>query len=264
MHRATETSDRERIPKVAINTLGVCSIEIDGTVQPAIPSSYFRIAAYLLLSGARMMMSRQRLGAFFWPEADPEKASANLRQCLVRIRRFQDENGFQLIGSNFTLVYLMPEGMDWDLRGFLAALEGRDEESLTQACALFAGDLLADIGGASVEFEEWLSEQRENLRMLLAEKLAAALQDDAALSPTGRGQCARKLLTLDPCNELAFQTLMTEAAEHGDLTRLQHLFERCERLLMNEFGVDMSADTRGLYFELARGIHAHAPRSDSS
>ena len=264
MHRATGTSDRKRIPRVSFNTLGVCSIEINGVVQSAIPSSYFRIAAYLLLSGARMMMSRQRLGSFFWPEADPEKASANLRQSLVRIRRFQDENNFQLIGSNFTLVYLTPESVDWDLRDFLDALESDDEGALTRACELYGGELLADIGGSSVEFEEWLSEQRERLRSPFIEKLTAALQDEAALSPAERGPCARKLLTLDPCNEQAFQTLMTEAAEQGDLARLQHLFERCEPQLMNEFGVGISSDTRGLYSELARNLHARTPRSGSS
>lgn len=260
----TGTTDRKRIPRVSLNTLGVCSIEIDGVVQSAIPSSYFRIAAYLLLSGTRMMMSRQRLGSFFWPEADPEKASANLRQNLVRIRRFQDENDFQLIGSNFTLVYLATEGIDWDLRDFLDALEGDDEASLTRACDLYGGELLADIGAASAEFEEWLSEQRETLRSPFVDRLTAALHDGAALSPAARSVCARKLLTLDPCNEQAFQVLMTEAAGQGDLARLQHLFERCERQLMNELGVGTSDDTRGLYSQLARDLHAHMPRSGSS
>lgn len=260
----TGTSDRKRVPRVALNTLGVCSIEIGGMVRSAIPSSYFRIAAYLLLSGARMMMSRQRLGALFWPEADPEKAGANLRQNLVRIRRFQDENDFQLIGSNFTLVYLTPEGIDWDLAGFLEALDGDDEPSLTKACELYGGELLAEIGASSAEFEEWLSEQRETLRSPFIEKLTAALAEDSGFSPAGRSLCARKLLALDPCNEQAFQALMTEAAEQRDIARLQHLFERCERQLKNEFGIGSSDDTRGLYAQLSRNLGLHMPRSGSS
>jgi DNA-binding SARP family transcriptional activator len=246
-----------------MNTLGVCSIAVDGIVQSTVPSSCFRIATYLLLSGSRMMMSRQRLKSIFWPDADLEKASANVRQNLVRIRRFQDENGFQLIGSNFTLVYLMQHGIDWDLHDFLDALDGDDEASIVSACELYGGDLLADIGASSPEFEEWLSDQRERLRSALIEKLVGALAD-SSLSPPARGLCAHKLLAIDPCNEQAFQILMTEAAEQGDHARLHHLFARCERQLMNEFGVGISDGTRGLYSQLSRNLHSHPPRNGSS
>lgn len=253
----------KHIPRISMHTLGVCSIAVDGIVQAMVPSSCFRIATYLLLSGSRMMMSRQRLKSIFWPDADLEKASANLRQNLVRIRRFQDENSFQLIGSNFTLVYLTPNGIDWDLHEFLDALDGDDEASIVSACELYGGDLLADIGASSPEFEEWLSDQRERLRGALIEKLVGAL-GDMVLSPAGRGLCAHKLLAIDPCNEQAFQILMTEAAEQGDHARLHHLFARCERQLMNEFGVGSSDGTRGLYSQLSRNLHSHPPRNGSS
>src|SRR5690606_29134500 len=110
----TRASEPKHIPRISMNTLGVCSIAVDGVVQSTVPSSCFCIATYHLLSDSSTMMSLQRLKSIFWPDADVEKASANLRQNLVRIRRFQDENGFQLIGSNFTLVYLMQHGIDWD------------------------------------------------------------------------------------------------------------------------------------------------------
>src|SRR5690606_10300452 len=104
-------SNRKHMPRVVFNTLGVCSIAIDGVVQSTVPSSCFRIATYLLLSGARMTASRQRLRSVFWPDADLKKAGANLRQNLVRIRRFQDEHNFCLIDSNFSLIFLLPDGV---------------------------------------------------------------------------------------------------------------------------------------------------------
>lgn len=209
-------------------------------------------------------MSRQRLKAIFWPDADLEKASANLRQNLVRIRRFQDENEFQLIGSNFTLIYLAPNAVEWDLHEFLDALQGEDEASIVGACHSYGGDLLADIGASSPEFEEWLLEQRERLRSALIDKLTGALGSEKKLSPAARALCARKLLSVDPCNELAFQTLMTEAAEQGDHARLHHLYRRCQRQLRDEFGVGISDGTRGLYSQLSRGLAAAPPRGDSS
>ena len=254
-------SESNYIPRISINMLGVCSIAADGVVQATVPSGFFRIAAYLLLSGSRMTMSRQHLKSMFWPDVDVENAGANLRQSLARIRRFQDENDFRFINSNFSLVYLTPDGIDCDLRGFLDTAEGDDVEALVSACELYGGELLADIGASSAEFEEWLAGQRERLRSGLIERLTGALNDGAGLSPAMRSLCAHKLLGVDPCNERAFQALMTEAAEQGDHARLRHLFERCERQLMSEFGVGSSADTRGLYAELSRGLGSPPPRN---
>lgn len=260
---ATHTSGSKQRSRIAINTLGVCSIAVDGVVQATVPSGWFRIAAYLSLSGSRMTMSRQHLKSMFWPDTDVENASANLRQCLARIRRFQDLNAFRFINASFSLVYLTPEGIDWDLREFLGALEGDDVASLVRVCELYGGDLLADIGASSAEFEEWLSGQRERLRGALIERLMSALDAGEALAPAIRSVCAHKLLAVDPYNERAFQTLMTEAAEQGDHARLRHLFERCERQLMAEFGVASSADTRGLYAQLSLGMNSHPPRGAS-
>src|SRR5690606_9120983 len=158
------------------------------------------------------------------------------------------------------LLYLTPEGIDWDLRGFLDALEGDDAASIVNACEFYGGDLLADIGASSPEFEEWLSEQRECLRRSMIERLTSALDGGATLSSAVRSLCARRLLTIDPCNERAYQTQMTEAAEQGDHARLHYLFERCERQLMSEFGVGSSDDTRALYSRLSQSLNSHPPQ----
>lgn len=237
--------------QVTVNTLGVCSISIDGRIIEKVPSCLYRTGSYLILSSSSHSISRQRLSASFWPEKDQEKANGNLRQNLARIRRLQETHGFRFIASSFSLIYLVHYEVEWDLPRFLAALEGNDQESILRACEFYSGDLLADIGPSSEEFEEWLSDQRDRLRSRLIEKLSAAINGDIDMTLGGRSLCARKLLTLDPCNEQAFQVLMIEAAEHGDHARVHELFERCERELMNEFGVRSSADTLGLYMQLS-------------
>lgn len=235
---------------VILSTLGVCSVEIHGGVATAIPSNLFRVAAYILLSGNNVTISRQRLAALIWSDADHEQAGVNLRQSLARIRRFQDEHHFRLLESSFTLVRLDPDGVEWDLRGLLQALDDDDEAAIAEVCRLYSGDLLADLPDSGAEFEEWLSEQRVLLRERVINKLIGALDSLSNFSSQLRSHSARKLLTVDPGNECAFQFLMREAAEHGDYARLRQIYAKCERYLMNEFGVSSSHQTRSLYMQL--------------
>lgn len=236
--------------RVKFSTLGVCSVEVHGGVASAIPSNLFRTATYILLSGNNVTISRQRLAALFWPEAHHEQAAANLRQSLARIRRFQDEHGFRLLEASFTLVRLDVNGIDWDLYDLLKAISGTDEPSMDEVCRLYSGDLLADIPESGAEFEDWLTEQRVLLRESVVTKLAESLAAGATASPQLRSKCARKLLSIDPANECAFQYLMKEAADHGDYARLRQIYAKCEQYLMKEFGVAISQQTRSLYAQL--------------
>ncbi len=244
-------------PLVTLSMLGVCSLSSEKKVVGNVPSNFYRIASYLLLAGDTPIAPRQRISGLLWPEAQSESANANLRQSLVRIRRLQANCGFKLVEMNFSLVFLVPDRVDWDLRNFLAASDTYNEASLATLCSTYGGDLLADISASSAEFEDWMQEQRSRLRGQLMAQLARAL-DDNKISTELRTNCARKMLTVDPCNERAFQVLMEEAAGNGDLLRVQQLYERCERQLLNEFGVRSSSDTRQLYMRLSHGGQ-HSP-----
>ncbi|KFB09259.1 AfsR/SARP family transcriptional regulator [Nitratireductor basaltis] len=238
--------------EIALNTLGFCSLSAGNAIVSNVPSNFYRITTYLYLAGEPHIAPRQRISSLLWPEAQTESANANLRQSLVRIRRLQGDHHFKLMEMNFSLVHLTPSPVAWDLEDFLNACDHYDEQSLLVLCSSYGGDLLADIGASSTEFEDWMQEQRSRLRGQLLAQLSRAL-DDEEISPETRTVCARKLLTVDPCNERAFQVLMEEAAHNGDMMRLQQLYERCERQLMNEFGVRSSSDTRQLYARLANG-----------
>lgn len=237
-----------------VTTLGVCNVSLNGAVTAGVPSGLFRIAAYVRLSGSSFATSRQRLAALLWPKAEPNNASANLRQILARIRRFQEEHGFRFVESNFSLVYLNLDDVQFDLHEFLLTLESDDEAMIVQACDLYTGDLLSDISASSAEFEDWLSAERDMLRNLYIDRIVGALNGDTDLSAGSRGYCARKLLSVDPYNEQAFRILMIEAADNGDFARLRQIYERCEHRLMSELGVSSSSHTKSLYSQLtARG-----------
>lgn len=237
---------------VVINTMGTCSVLANGVVQNGIPLSFYKIAVYILLSGHGGIASRESVRAMLWSDiADRDRAAADLRQSLMRIRRVQARLGFKLIESNLTSIYLVEDpSVSWDLLEFTQHIASMDQRGRHR----YPGELLADLPYSGVEFEDWLVEQRHHLRNQLVEFLSSAIVEDASLGSDRRYDHARDLLTVDPCNEEAYRLLMIEAATSRNFARLDYLFKRCEDSLQRDLGVRVSAETRTLHTGLVRAL----------
>jgi DNA-binding SARP family transcriptional activator len=124
------------------------------------------ILIYLALHPGRPL-SREVLAALFWPEEPDSRARANLRQNLHQLRKLlgdldDPQTPFLLVSRHD--VQLNPQS-DYavDVLQFLAAIEDQDLET---AVSLYHGDLLPGFTCDSVEFEDWLRQERESLHHL--------------------------------------------------------------------------------------------------
>jgi DNA-binding SARP family transcriptional activator len=72
---------------------------------------------------------------------------------------------------------------------------------------------------------------------------------------------ARRWVALDPLDEAAHRRLMRALAESGQRTAALVQFERCRRLLDEEFGIALEPATVALYEELKQHIVRAAPAS---
>lgn len=239
--------------KVFVSMLGGCTVEVDGQVVSGVPSSFFRVAAYLVLSAGVHSVSRQRLSSLLWPELDQEKSGANLRQLVARIKHFQERNGFQLIGSNFVSIFMLRNAaVQCDLQELLTLLAEGGPGSIIRLCRLYSGDLLVDLPDSGNEYEDWLCTQRERLRGRLTERWLDAISSASDLSDLERHAAATSLLELDPGSEPACRVLMTDAAHRGDLSGLHAIYHACKDHLMAEYGVAPSSETTALYARLVQ------------
>lgn len=237
---------------VVINTMGTCSVRVDGVAQNGIPLSFYKIAVFILLSVSGRIVSRESVRAILWSEVhDRDRAAADLRQSLMRIRRVQRRLGFQLIESNISSIYLVEDSsVSWDLRDFLEQMSGIGQHQRIR----YPGELLADLPYSGADFEDWLVEQRHHLRSQTIEFLSNAIAEEADLSSGRRYNHARDLLTVDPCNEEAYRLLMIEAATNRNFAQLQYLFKRCEDSLQRDLGIRVSSETRSLHTGLVRAL----------
>lgn len=238
---------------VTVNSLGSCSIRVDGAVQSGIPLNFFKIATYIFLAAPGYIVSRDAIRNLLWPDVnDREKIAADLRQSLMRIRRMQEKLGFCLIESNAASVYLVEdESIHWDLRDLVQRMDRPDYDERIQ----YAGELLADLPFSGTEFEDWLSEQRQNLRSRVVEFLCLAIEMEDHLRHQRRYEHARDLLRIDPCNEEAYRLLMIKAASNRDFSQLDYLYKRCEHNLENDLGIRVSHETRSLHSGLRKAMY---------
>lgn len=167
----------------------------------------------LLASAGRSGLSRDKLIAYLWPEADAEHARGLLKQACYVLRR--DLHAPDLLQGP-TELRLNPTIIESDIQLFEAALERGD---VSQAVGIYAGPFLDGFYlHDSADFEYWVEAQRDRLGRLFCEALeklasAAAMQGD---SRAAVGYW-RRLSSLDPFNPRATLGLMHVLAAAGDL-----------------------------------------------
>ena len=153
-----------------IHALGGLSVSREG--QPASGSGARRrpLALLSLLAvGARRGVSRDRILAYLWPEADEAHARGVLRQTVCALRRDLGHPDL-LIGK--TELSLNPEIVTSDIDEFATACDRGEHEV---AIALYSGPFLDGFHLADApEFEEWADRERQHLRRQALIALATA------------------------------------------------------------------------------------------
>ena len=248
------------VAKLTLSLLGTSQIALDEQ-----PIAYFRsinvqgILIYLALQPAQTV-SRDVLAALFWPDKPQSRARANLRQSLYQLRTLlgdikSPQWPFLLITRH--AVQINPQA-DYavDVQQFLAAIENHD---LQTAVSLYQGELLPGFACDSMQFENWLRQERETLHRLA---LAAMHELASDYLQAGHMQEARNVacrqLHFEPWREAAHRQLMLAYALAGDRANAQAQYEACRTVLHDELGLAPSPETTLLFEDMKGGKFAPA------
>lgn len=240
----------EETTNITIRLLGDSNVFSSGKiVYPTI--HFLRILAYLIIEGRGQPISRRRIANLIWSEGGSEQVSADVRQAVARIRRFQQEHNFQLLTSDANMVWLTrQDGVYTDLIEFRDLIATPGPKAWVRLCEIYSGDLLGAHKPAGQGFEEWLDHHRTALRFDFINAISQAVLPTSLLTHQERHFCATRLLEEDPFHEGAHRALMYEAALNGDFTLLRHVFDQCSSLLNRELGVNPTAETVAFYKSL--------------
>ncbi len=182
---------------------------IDVVLQPKVTA----LLTYLVVAGTERSVRRDLLLALLWPQFNEQRARADLRQALHRVRLTLGDGVIETAGPD--QIRLRGAGVKCDVWEFeRAAARG---ESLW-AVTVYRGPLLAGFHFPDApEFERWLETRQDGYARLYAR----ALEDLATAATQGRDHAEAvelwgRLLEHDPYNSRAVLELMQSLVAHGD------------------------------------------------
>lgn len=224
-----------------------------------VPRGKARTLFKLLVLQRHRPLSRVRLCALLWPEADLEHARNNLNVTLHRLRRALGEAVAVRHGeSGYRLEARGPIWVDTEQflqradQGAAEEAHGRLQRAIGQyegAASLYRCGLLDDgeTEPALAADALWL---RDRLNQVL-ERLAVLREESGSLH--GCVQAAQRHLGLDACNEQAHRRLMRCYARLSQPLLAEQQYRRCVEALKQQLGIAPSAETTELMRRIGRG-----------
>ncbi|QND48745.1 DNA-binding protein [Rhizobium lusitanum] len=220
------------------------------------------LSTCFLLTGSSPHKSRTELAEFLWGDIPLDKALANLRQTLSRVKSRQDELGIELLLIEQATVSVNIGAFTSDLALLDAASQTSPHVALGELLQLGRWDFLARtevIGGPA---RMWLRAQRDRVRTQILTTLRdaiAAMSEDA--ETTIVKEAALRLFEAYPEDEAVYQILGQTYAGEPQLENARNVFENRRKYRWGELPVDPDPQTLGVarrLFERQRGIAPQA------
>jgi DNA-binding SARP family transcriptional activator len=207
-----------------------------------------RLLAYLALHGRPT--TRSSVAGTLWPEAAEDRAAANLRSTLWRIRR----TGLPLVSSSGAYLRLEPsvrldvhESIGAARRILNAAATGADLDALPDVA--LAGDVLPDWD------DDWALLERERFRQI---RLHALERRCDLLRSAGRTaeaiESALAVVAAEPLRESAHRALIRAHLAEGNRVEALRQFALYRRLMRDELGLEPSPDVSALLGTAAAAV----------
>ena len=242
-----------RAPRLRLTLLGGFEITSAKGGPLALPTrKTHALIAYLALPAGRRH-SRDELATLLWGGSDLDQARLNFRQCLFQIRKTLGRLADRVLTREGETVALNADAVDIDVARFERLVKEATPQALTRAAALYRGDLLLDLGGMEVAFEEWLLAERGRLREQALDAMTRLLAHQRQQGDVEAAiQSAVALLTLDPLQEGIHRALMRLYAEQGRHATALKQYQICVDVLARELRTEPEVETRQLYEALGQ------------
>jgi TolB-like protein/Tfp pilus assembly protein PilF len=208
------------------------------------------LLAYLALQRGEAE-SRDNVIGLLWSDRGESQGRSSLRQAVWALRRaFKETEPCPLIVDGETLA-LDPAAIETDVISFEKLVADGSPKALQSALALYRGMLLEGIRVRDPAFEDFLRGEQERLHelavdacsRLLDHQLRSGTDDSAAAT-------AKRLLTIDPLQEVAHRTLMEHYANKGQIGLAIKQYQACREILQRELQVEPDAETERLFEQI--------------
>lgn len=228
-----------------IRLLGPMAVCNEG--QPVvIPAKKSRALLAYLAQREGVEIARTTLTGLLWGERDEAQARASLRQALSELRAALGPAADVLTATKESVLWKANSA--WvDTRSIEAALSAGEAGALDEAISLCGGEFLEGLAIDEPGFDQWLTAERERLRLLISSGLARLMSSAEQRRDIEEAiNHGLKLLQLDPLQEHVHRNLMRLYTAQGRPDAALAQYERLEHELTSQLGVTPDAETAAL------------------
>ena len=205
------------------------------------------LLSYLALMQG-MPVSRDMLASLLWSNSGDVQARSSLRQALMTLRKVLPAEQSEALLTDSEFVTLRGDAVLVDASEFQRLVQDDTISNLTQAIAMYRGELLQNMTISAPEFEEWLADEQRRYRQIALgamERLTDLLIRDAQLDRAA--EVARRLVSFDPLNEEGHRKLIALLADQGKLNEALRQYQICLDTLRRELDVAPATETEQLH-----------------
>lgn len=236
---------------IELYLLGTVQIKRNG--QPLTKfESRKALALFCYLVEQRQPVSRTQLTHLFWGAKDEQRGRSNLSRVI--------HNNALLLPECFevtrnTVAFKRSATTFIDIDFFLESTQCHQPQVLTAAVECYRGPFMADVTlKDSAEFDTWLTTEQELWRQRVAGVLHTLIAIYRNNGDYEQGlKFSERLLALDDWREEAHREMMLMLALSGQRAAALAQYEKCCDILIEELGVNPSAETTALYYRISNG-----------
>lgn len=207
------------------------------------------LLAYLCLARGETVQ-RSHIAGLLWDRSPESQARTNLRHALMELKEAFTPAFADLIETG-------QETIRFDI--------SRCRIDVLEDVADFER-ILEDLRNVSASFDDWLLTERthyeKTARRVLESELDRVTRSKAP--PELRVAAARKLLDLDPTDEVAVRSIMTAYTQMGEHARAVREYDRCEAALKQRLDTSPSPKTVKLYDAVRLAAHKSGSPSNGA
>ena len=266
---------------IRIQTLGGFRVWINGHELP--PTAWTREKALhllqLLITQRHKRPHKEQIIDLLWPDQDPETGDRDFRVALNALQNALEPARAPRAPSRFIirseLNYSLNLNEIWiDADEFEAHLtaahqaskhtpsgrpsverpmpvsinstgigvETRAVDHYQSAVALYHGEYLPER-----RYEDWTTSERERLHTLALSAMTRLAEILLPTNPLETLRLTRRVLDLDPLWENAYRIEMQAHLASGNRPMAIRVYQQCEKVMMEEFGLEPLPETKQLY-----------------
>ena len=259
------------MPFLTVSLLGNIDFKYPNIEHPPYRRSLrLALLAYLIRVGKPI--PRKQLSELLWPDMEPPQPRTYLRNMIQRLKV---DFGDHLIISKDFVAFKFSNESAIDLIDFeegFSTFESMEINTpkeayrhLSHVLMLYKGKFLGEFERhVSEAFDNWVHLERQNLHAKAIEGYHKLLYYRLKEREYEQGLTdTRRLLALEPFDELAHLCMMQFFVMNNELRRAQTAFERYESLLEKDLGITgLGDEIVTLYKQIGRKLHMQRNQSD--